>query len=206
MIGWFLVMFVRFLVRLACRVDRSEFEKLPPHGPGILTANHTSTLDGPVLFSLLWPRRSRGLAKRELWENGFTHTFMKAWDVIPVSRGTVDTAALRECIKTLKRGLYLGIAPEGTRNREEQLQRGMPGTALIALHTNAPIYPFIHLGFPAIGRNVMRLRKTRLTIRVGRPFRLRRPEKTTNDYLQAATDEIPSVSPYFKTHFPGQLI
>lgn len=189
-IAKFLVMVVRFLIRALCSVDTSEIAKLPAQGPGLLATNHTSNLEGPAVFAMIWPRRATALAKRELWENPFTGLFMKAWEVIPITRGSVDMAAIRACVHALKRGRFVGIAPEGTRSKDGRLQQGLPGAALLALRGRAPIYPVAQSGFTDIAKNIARVRKTRISIRLGKPFLVKPVKRATTQYLQAATDEI----------------
>jgi 1-acyl-sn-glycerol-3-phosphate acyltransferase len=177
---------------MLCILDTSEIDSLPRRGPGLLATNHTSAFEGPILFSLIAPRKTTGMAKRELWSNPFTRLFMRAWKMIPVKRDQVDTAAIRACLRALKDRYYIGIAPEGTRSRSGVLQEGRSGTALLAMRANAPIYPVAQVGFGAIGPNLLRARKTHLSVRVGRPFRVRRSGRVTTEFLKGVTDEIMS--------------
>ena len=189
-IGALLVIIVRLILRLFCSFEAMELRRLPPRGPGLLATNHTSSLEGPVVFAMIWPRKATGLAKRELWEHPLTGLFMRAWNVIPITRGSVDMAAIRACVSALKRGRFVGIAPEGTRSKDGRLQRGQPGTALLALRAGAPVYPVAQSGFSSMGRNIAHFRKTRVSIRLGKPFYVKPVKRLTTQYLQAATDEI----------------
>jgi 1-acyl-sn-glycerol-3-phosphate acyltransferase len=161
-------------------------------GPALLVSNHTTNIEGPAYYVFIQPRRATALGKRELWDNPFTRFFMKTWDVIPVRRSAVDRAALRAAVAALDDGQFLGVAPEGTRSKTGKLRRAHPGIALLATTRRVPIYPMVHWGFLELGRNLKRLRRTRVEFRIGRPFVVRIPEATklTSAALRQITDEM----------------
>lgn len=181
-----------WVIHIVFRVDDRELEKLPKKGPGILASNHTSNLEGPIYYVLIQPREATGLAKRELWQNAATRFFMQVWGLIPVSRGRPDPKAMNRAMRALDQGKFLGIAPEGTRSKEGKLQRGFPGAALLATAKQVPIYPMVQWGMIEFPRNIRRLRRTPITIRVGSPFLLLKPEgrRPSRDQLREMTDEM----------------
>jgi 1-acyl-sn-glycerol-3-phosphate acyltransferase len=183
---------VKLLLRIGCRLSVSELRKLPRRGPVILITNHTSLIEGPAIYVLIQPRHATALAKIELWHNRITRFLMNTWNIIPVSRGDVDHGALRACLRALKDDALLGIAPEGTRSKSGSLVRGHRGAALLALRSGAPVYPCAQLGFTDIGRNLRRLRRTRIEVRVGSPFTVRMPEggRPSGTDLQRIADEM----------------
>ena len=183
---------LRCVIRIVFRVDDRELRKLPRKGPAILVSNHTTNLEGPVYYVLIQPREATGLAKRELWQNPATKFFMQLWGMIPVTRGRPDPKAINCAMKALDRGKFLGIAPEGTRSRGGELQRGFPGAALLATAKQVPIYPMVQWGMTEFSRNVRRLRRTRITFRVGSPFVLLKPsgKRPSLDQLREMTDEM----------------
>lgn len=183
---------LRWIIHLVFRLDAEELKKLPLQGPAILVSNHTSNLEGPIYYILIQPRVATGLAKRELWDNPVTRFFMQLWGLIPVSRGRPDPKAINRALKALERGRFLGVAPEGTRSRTGELQRGFPGTALLATAKQVPIYPMVHWGMTEFSKNVRRLRRTPLTFRIGKPFVLPRQgeRRPSLDQLREMTDEM----------------
>jgi 1-acyl-sn-glycerol-3-phosphate acyltransferase len=183
---------LRVIIRVVFRLDAHELSKLPLKGPAILVSNHTSNLEGPIYYVLIQPREATGLAKRELWENPATRFFMQLWGLIPVSRGRPDPKAINRALRALEKGKFLGIAPEGTRSRSGELQRGFPGTALLATAKQVPIYPMAHWGMTELSRNLRRLRRTPLTFKIGRPFLLlRKSERRPSlEELREMTDEM----------------
>jgi len=52
------------------------------------------------------------------------------------------------------------------------LIRGKSGCAYLAQHSGAPIVPVAITGTEDLGRRLLRLRRPKVTLRVGRPFRL----------------------------------
>jgi 1-acyl-sn-glycerol-3-phosphate acyltransferase len=135
--------------------------------------NHTTNADGPAIYVFIQPRAATAIAKRALWHNPVTRFFMRLWKIIPIDRGRVDTHAIRRCLRALDDGLFVGVAPEGTRIRTGALGPGHPGVAMIAAARRVPIYPVAHTGFDRIIPGLRRLRRATVTIRVGRPFVVR---------------------------------
>ena len=183
---------LRGVFHAVCRLDIADLRKLPRRGPAILMANHTTNIEGPAYYLFIQPRPATALGKRELWDNPFTRFFMDLWGIIPVARGQVDRRALRAAFRALDDGKFLGIAPEGTRSATGVLRSAQPGIAMLATKRPVPIYPVVHWGFLNLGPNLKRVRRTRVTIRVGRPFRIpvERGSQLSASDLRAITDEM----------------
>ena len=77
----------------------------------------------------------------------------------PQIRSEADLAALRYSSEVLRKGVALGIYPEGTREGPiEKLREAHPGAALVALREDALILPVAltgtgHMSFPAMFRS-----------------------------------------------------
>lgn len=183
---------LRAVFRTICRLDVSGLRELPKRGPAILISNHTTNIEGPAYYLFIQPRPATALGKRELWSHWYTRLFMELWGIIPVARGQVDRRAFTRAIRALDRGQFLGIAPEGTRSRSGALGAAHPGVALLATRRPVPVYPLVHWGFLDLGRNLLRLRRSRVTLRIGRPFTVRAPEGTrfSPAELREITDEM----------------
>lgn len=183
---------IRVLLRLLCRVDSDALARIPLHGPAILVTNHTTNLEGPVYYVLLGPRQRTALGKQELWSNPLTRFIMLLWGIIPLNRRGADRRAMARARAALNRGMFLGVAPEGTRSMSGQLQRGRPGAAMIATAARVPVIPMVQWGIQNVPRNLRRLRRTRLHFRVGRSFYLRAggPEGPSRSELRQMADEI----------------
>lgn len=203
LVNWF----VRLAAFLLLKLDTAGFETIPRRGPGIVLSNHTTNIEGPLLYVLLRPRKATALGKQELWDNAVTRFFAAAWELIPLSRTGVDRAAITKALEALNAGYYLGVAPEGTRSRTGQLGEGHPGAALLATRSEVPIYPVVHWGLRDFGGNVKRGKRTPVTIRVGQPFRIRLPEDRTptgKDYRRITEEMMYQLAMYLPERHRGR--
>jgi 1-acyl-sn-glycerol-3-phosphate acyltransferase len=183
--------FIRLGTGILCRIDKRDFPKIPSHGPLILVTNHIGSLEVPLLFVHLQPRKMVGLAKIETWNNKFMGWLFDLWEAIPVRRGEADLDAIRACLEVLKSGNILAIAPEGTRSYNGHLLKAQPGIVLIALRSGVPILPMAHWGGEVFSSNLKMLKRTDFKVRVGTPFKLDpMGEKVNGEVRQKITDEI----------------
>ncbi len=163
---------IRSGTSVLCRIDAPDLDQVPPHGPLILISNHTGSLEVPLLFAHLQPRKVTGWAKVETWKNPLYNWLFSMWGAIPLQRGEADIEALKKAVSALRQGYIFGMAPEGTRNRTGCLIRGKPGIVLVALLSGAPIVPVVHWGGEKFGYNLSHLKRTDFHIRVGHLFRV----------------------------------
>ena len=170
--NWLINFVIRVYTRITCRIDAPDLQKFPMQGPFIAITNHTGQIEVPLLFAHLQPRKLTGWAKIESWDNKFLHWVFGVWGIIPVRRGEADMNALKAALRALEEGLILGIAPEGTRNYNGVLKRGLPGAVLVALHSGAPIIPIAHWGGENFMQNFKHLKRTDFHIRLGEPFKI----------------------------------
>ncbi|MFP4643239.1 MAG: lysophospholipid acyltransferase family protein [Spirochaetales bacterium] len=166
---------IKTLFRLLFRLDAHQLQHVPKQGPGILLSNHVTNLEGPLFYVFLRPRKATALGKIELWQNPVTRFFMNTWDIIPLHRGSVDAEAMRRTFRALDQGYFVGIAAEGTRSKTGELQRGRPGATLVATRADVPVVPIAQWGLHNMGGYLKRFRRPPATVRVGRPFYLRKP-------------------------------
>ncbi|HKM07328.1 MAG TPA: lysophospholipid acyltransferase family protein [Sphaerochaeta sp.] len=182
---------LRVFFRVTCRINIEELKKVPQDGPLLLLANHTYVLDGPMLYVFLRRSNLLAMAKKELWDNKFLGWVMDLWRSIPVDRENMGRETMEACFAALDRKEILAMAPEGTRSKDECLQQGKAGIAFIAHKKDAPMVPVVILGLTSFSRNLKRLRRTPITIAVGKPFEIiqkgGRVDAATRDAL---SDEI----------------
>lgn len=182
---------IKSLTHVLCRIDDTQLSLVPRHGPLILVANHINFLEVPVVFTHLQPRPVTGLVKSETWDNRAMAYLFNLWGGIPLKRGEADMAAYHLALEALMNGKIVAVTPEGTRSGHGQLQRGYPGIVTLALRSGAPLLPIVYYGNERFRKNIVRLRRTEFTIRVGRPFYLQIGEpKARRQVRQAITDEI----------------
>ena len=116
-----------------------------PKGRVIFICNHTSNIDGILLVLATW-RKQYFLAKKELFKGIMKPIFTGA-GLIPVNRKTKDGKALENAINVLNKGMVVGIFPEGTINKTDDVV--MPfkiGAVKMAHDTNTKIVPFVIKG------------------------------------------------------------
>ena len=176
LLGW--------LVRLLFRTSREGHRRIPRHGPVILASNHASNID-PVLVVACMPRPIFHLGKHHLFNTRFTRFFLEAVaGQIPVDRGMGgNQAAVEAGILVLRRGLALGIYPEGTRTADGSIQSGQTGVAIFAYRTGVPVYPIAIQGtyqvWPKHRRLPRLFRRTR--VMVGNPIQVSKDPVSADD-------------------------
>lgn len=129
-------------------------KNIPESGRIILAGNHTNYLDCLLVGSA--PERCvHYLAKDELMKGPLKYIF-KGMGIIPVNRRQKDKAALENAENYLNDEKVIGIFPEGTINRTEDII--MPfkfGAVKMAKDTDTAIVPFVITGkYKPFKRNV----------------------------------------------------
>jgi 1-acyl-sn-glycerol-3-phosphate acyltransferase len=145
--------------------------------------------DPPILTSLM-PRRIVWLTKQELFDIPVFGFLYHLFGCLPVRRFEADLKALRRSQETLKRGLVLGMFPEGTRSGEQGLGVAEPGTALIAMRTHSPILPVAIWGTEGVKLPRDFFRRTTVHVRYGETFYLERPARLTKEAVEEGAQEI----------------
>jgi cytidylate kinase len=165
---------LRLLFRLLTRWELRGAENVPPTGPLIVAFNHLAHLDGPLLIASL-PRIVEGLALVDLYRVPVTGQLLWLYGTIPVHREEFDRAVVERALRVLERGEVLIIAPEARMSVTGGLERGRTGVAYLALRSGAPILPVAITGTETIPQQWRRLRRPRITVTIGQPFRLSPP-------------------------------
>ena len=128
------------LTRLLFRVSVKGLEHLAISGPFILTPNHASPLDPPVLAATIplavlqhtyWAGKQSTVLKNRL------RRFM-SWitRVIPISE---DRTSLAAAVTILEQGHNLVWFPEGARSLDGQLHDFKPGIAILLSRCDVPV-------------------------------------------------------------------
>jgi 1-acyl-sn-glycerol-3-phosphate acyltransferase len=169
-------------------------EYLPARGPYIVAANHHNYLDGVVLGAalpvpigfLVMPRVYRATPLHPLF-----HDYVGS---IPIGLARPDAGAMRRALRALESGRVIGIFPEGPFSLCGRLEPGLPGVALLALRSGAPVVPAgINGTFQAlIGRRGYVPRRHPLRVRFGAPLRFSRDEGDDQDTRARVTARVMS--------------
>lgn len=147
---------------------RPEFEgrnNIPKSGSVILAGNHTNNLDAAIM--LAGPTRVvHMLAKKELFKSKISNAFFRSMGCIPVDRKIHDENAKSEAIEVLKNNEVIGIFPEGTVNRTNDIILPFKyGAVSFAKKTGAYIVPFTITG-------KYKLFRRSIKITYGKPYKV----------------------------------
>jgi len=160
-----------FICRILARIEVVGQENLDIDGACLVVVNHLSVFDPPLLGILL-PRRSWAMTAEKYRRHPLFSPIMHLVGVIFVQRGKVDRRALRAALKVLREDGVLVLAPEGTRSKTGGLQQAKEGAAYLASRTGATIVPVAITGTEKMVSALKRLRRERVRVVVGEPFRL----------------------------------
>ncbi len=156
-----------------CRLKRVGPCTIPPKGPVIVAANHTSPID-PLLMLTASPHRLFGfLVAVEYYRIPVLGYLIRLIESIPTTRSGVDTAATKAALRRLKDGGAIGIFPQGGIQLEGEVRSVREGVALLAMRTGATVVP-VHLSGMRYDDNVPAtfFRRHHARIRFGRPIDL----------------------------------
>lgn len=130
------------IFKLLYRPQYIGLENIPKHGSVILAGNHTKTLDAAIMIS--GPKRVvHMLAKKELFKSKLSNWFFKNMGCISVDRSIHDSNAKNEAIEVLNNNELIGLFPEGTVNKtNEVLMPFKYGAVSFAKKTGSYIVPF----------------------------------------------------------------
>lgn len=150
-------------------------EYIPTHGKVILAGNHTSYLD-PLLVAYGTKRCVHYFAKDSLYK-GIKKPIFKGLGIIPVNRKIKDKNSLYKGIDVLNNDLVVGIFPEGTINKTDDIVMNFKfGAVKMAYETNSKIVPF------SITHKYKFLKKS-VKIEYGKPYNVSSDLKKENDIL-----------------------
>lgn len=173
--------------RVLAKVEAHGLEHIPPVGPTILIFNHIGAIDPVVVAGAVTPRFVVPMSKIENFALPIFGRLMRFWGAYPVHRDRVDRPAVQLTIDLLRQGHLVLIAPEGT--RQPALIRAKDGVAYAATRTGALIVPVGVEGTREFTHNLKRLRRTPVTLRIGRAFRFRRRGPVPRSELPPLMDE-----------------
>ncbi len=184
---------IRFLVRTLTRFEVIHQELIPKEGGALLTTNHLSRLDTPLLLSISDRKDFVGIIAKEYQEKPFFKWILeRVGTMVWMDRSRTDFSALRDSLDQLRQGKIVGIAPEGTRSRDSKgMLEGKQGAALIAARAAVPIIPAGIIGSENINKSFLQLRRPHVIVRIGEPYMLPEMDRENRqEWLSRYTDEI----------------
>lgn len=159
----------RVVLRLLWGIRVEGRANIPSSGPLVVTCNHRSRLDPPLLGAVL-PRDAAYAAKKELFAVPGLGSLIRSLNAIPVDRANLSVTTLRAFEKWLREGRVLIFFPEGTRSKNGRLGRAKIGVGMMLARQDVPVLPAYIEGTGSVLRNIFRWGRVRVTF--GRPYTL----------------------------------
>jgi 1-acyl-sn-glycerol-3-phosphate acyltransferase len=189
------------LFRVLMKRDWQGVENIPKSGRAIVASNHLSYGDVLVLTDMLYSngRAPRYLGKSGVFKVPVVGRVLLAAGQIPVERETSDARkAVDHAIILLEKGHLLGVYPEGTLTRDDDLwpMVAKTGCARLALATDTPVIPIAQWGsqeiLPRYTNRIHLFPRKTIRMRIGEPVDLSRWRGKAEDpkALIEATAEI----------------
>ena len=153
-----------------------------PDKPYILAGNHRNMFDVVILITNI-DDEIHFMAKKELFKLRILKNIFSKMGAFPVDRNGNDIKAIKESFRILKSGEVLGIFPEGTRNKTDNILLPFKeGVSSIASKTKVPIVPF------GIGGD---FKRNKLRLNIGKPIDINKIEKEKQkEYLEEKVKEL----------------
>ncbi len=174
--------FASALAGLDLQIDGEEH--LWSHRPAVFVFNHQSAADTVILARLL-RRDFTGIAKKELRSNPLIGPLLWATETVFVDRADTARAieAMRPAVETLKNGLSIVLAPEGTRSVGDRLGPFKKGAFHLAMQAGVPMVPIvIHNATDALPKSGIFIRPSMVKIEV-------LPPVPTDDWAPETIDQ-----------------
>lgn len=127
------------------RVTVEGKENLPKSGPFVVTANHQSFLDIPLLFFLPMCKGFKFVSKIEVRKIPAIGWMLGLRDDIVIRRGTASaaTCVMEQGSAHLQRGTSVVIFPEGTRSKDYKVHLFKDGAFKLARANGVAVVPCV---------------------------------------------------------------
>ena len=163
---------------------------VPLNGPVLVVANHLNNAD-PPLIGICLGRKSRFMAKEELFANPVAGFILHSVGAFPVNRKRPGKNSLQDADQALVDGYPLVMFPESTRSRTGKMKTGLPGAAAVAVKHGVPVLPIGITGTEKLKGAFWWLTRPTIRVNIGKPFLLPAGiEKPTKEDLSALTGTI----------------
>ena len=139
-LGYKLFYLLKPFFKFPLRMKVEGLENIPLDTGCIISANHRSYLDPPIL-NLASPRPIIFLAKYDLFQIPILNWIIRKAGAMPLYSNKKDIKTLKKAIEYLKEGYCIGIFPEGTRMKPDTFGKAHSGVGLIALKSKVPVIP-----------------------------------------------------------------
>lgn len=132
--------FYMLRLKLVYRLEVYGKENIPKNNEYIIAPNHLSTLDPPMVASIM-PRPVAFMAKKELFENPFLCWWLNWLGAFAVDRENLSVSTIRTVLTIRKTDWVFGIFPQGRRQEPGTISGITKGFASLAKTTKCSILP-----------------------------------------------------------------
>jgi long-chain acyl-CoA synthetase len=142
--------FAQLVLRDFFQLKVEGIEKLPKLGPFILSPNHQSYLDAPVVVACLpWAimRDTFYVGTGEVFGGRLMRRLAERIRLIPIDPDANLVPAMRAGAYGLRKGRVLVLFPEGERSIDGPPKVFKKGATILAIHTKCPVVPVALEGF-----------------------------------------------------------
>lgn len=152
----------QFIFKLMYRVEVYGRENLPETSDYIVASNHLSTLDPPLVCSVL-NKSVAYMAKKELFDNVLLKWWLNWLGAFAVDREKLSFSTVKTVMSIKQTGWVLGIFPQGTRQDPGKITNVTKGFATIAKKKKCGILPIGIIGtdkkakIPFTGKIIIRI-------------------------------------------------
>jgi 1-acyl-sn-glycerol-3-phosphate acyltransferase len=175
---------------LDMKIDLRGTEHIPTTGGAVLACTHVSYLDFIFcgLAALPAGRRTRFMAKQQVFANRISGPLMRGMHHIPVDRAA-GQASYRKAVTALGAGEVVGVFPEATISQSFTVKEIKTGAVRMAVEAGVPVIPVTVWGSQRLwtkgrSRDLTR-RHVPVLVRVGEPF-----QPSPQDDLEVRTADL----------------
>lgn len=141
-------------------------ENVPKKGLFIVASNHVSAID-PFLIIHSLRRNIAYMAKVELFQNPVSRFFLNLLGAFAVDRAKLSPSTIKTVRGLKETNWVMGIFPQGTREKGENLENVNKGFASFAKSLKCPILPVAVIGMNKDDRKMFR---SKMKIVIGKPI------------------------------------
>ncbi|MBS6604056.1 MAG: 1-acyl-sn-glycerol-3-phosphate acyltransferase [Brachyspira sp.] len=155
---------IRF--KLVYRLEVHGLENVPKDNEYIVCPNHLSTLDPPLMVSIM-PRHVAFMAKKELFDIPFLRWWIDWLGAFAVNRESLGPSTIKTVMEIKKSKWVFGIFPQGTRGVTGEIRGVTKGFAGLAKITKCAILPVGIIGTDEVKRLPF---SGKIIVNIGKPI------------------------------------